>query len=189
MRQRHARRKSQAFASGWCLRLTHLGIPALRPQSLVLLERGGTHRRRGACVSLSDGQPGQVNGLALHLPAEPDQVPVARRAVAEFCERVGMPAPLIDDVKLVVTEACTNVVLHAYEGAADRGPMLVELWHRASRLVVRVSDAGAGMMPRMDRGAPGLGLGLRLIAVLAAEMRVTTNREEGTAVWMRFDLK
>ena len=88
-----------------------------------------------------------------------------------------------------MTEACTNVVLHAYEGAADRGPMLVELWHRASRLVVRVSDAGAGMMPRMDRSAPGLGLGLKLIAVLAAEMRVTTNREEGTAVWMSFDLR
>ena len=82
-------------------------------------------------MSLSDGQPSQMDGLALRLPANADQVPVARRAVAEFCERCGLPAPLVDDVKLVVTEACTNVVLHAYDGSS-RPARMFEV-QRASR--------------------------------------------------------
>ena len=117
-------------------------------------------------MGASDGQPSQVNGLALRLPAEPAQVPVARRAVAEFCERCGMPAPLIDDVKLVVTEACTNVVLHAYGGGPpSRRVFELNAHVEAGALLVSVSDQGRGL------GAPspnrGLGLGLRLALQLA----------------------
>ena len=139
-------------------------------------------------MSLSDGQPRQVNGLALRLPAEPDQVPVARRAVADFCALCGLPAPLIDDVKLVVTEACTNVVLHAYEGLAGATGMFdltARLEHGS--LLVGVTDEGRGI------GAPspnrGLGLGLRLALQLAGGVH-TRDRDggPGTHLTMRFAL-
>ena len=126
--------------------------------------------------------------LAVELPAEPGSLALVRHVLAGVAAAVGVWDRVLDDLKVAVTEACTNVVLHAYEDEEERGPMLVEFWHRASRLVVRVSDEGAGMAPRLERRAPGLGLGLKLIAALAVEMRITTNREEGTAVWMIFDL-
>ncbi len=44
------------------------------------------------------------------------------------------------------------------------------------------------MVPRLDRRTSGLGLGLRLMAMLTAEVRIVTNPGRGTAVWMTFDL-
>ena len=139
-------------------------------------------------MSLSDGQPGQMNGLVLRLPAEADQVPVARRAVAEFCELHGLSAPLIDDVKLVVTEACTNVVLHAYDGQkAPDATFELSAHVEEGELLVSVSDQGRGI------GAPspnrGLGLGLRLALQLAGGVH-TRDAEGGlgTRLTMRFPL-
>jgi serine/threonine-protein kinase RsbW len=139
-------------------------------------------------VSSSDGQPSQVNGLALRLPAEAAQVPVARRAVAEYCERCGVPGPLIDDVKLVVTEACTNVVLHAYGAGTPRERILELSAHlEQGALLVSVSDQGRGL------GAPspnrGLGLGLRLALQLAGGVHTRGGDGGlGTRLTMRFAL-
>jgi len=139
-------------------------------------------------VSASDGQPGQMNGLVLRLPAEADQVPVARRAVAEFCERSGLAAPLIDDVKLVVTEACTNVVLHAYDGHETPDATFELSAHvEEGELLVSVSDQGRGI------GAPspnrGLGLGLRLALQLAGGVQTRDAAGGlGTRLTMRFPL-
>ena len=66
-------------------------------------------------------------------PPKPSRCPSRRQAVAEFCERCGVPAPLIDDVKLVVTEACTNVVLHAYDDGPARAMRTFELARTSSR--------------------------------------------------------
>ena len=49
-------------------------------------------------MSWSDGRPSQVEGLVRSFPAEAEQVPVARQAIADFCELCGVPAPVIDDV-------------------------------------------------------------------------------------------
>lgn len=140
-------------------------------------------------MSLGDGQPSQMkNGLALRLPAEAEQVSVARRAVAEFCERCGMPAPLIDDVKLVVTEACTNVVLHAYDHEAPRERTFeVKALLVHGELLLSVSDQGRGI------GAPspnrGLGLGLRLALQLAGGVHTRDGDGGlGTRLTMRFAL-
>jgi len=137
-------------------------------------------------VSLSDGQPGQMNCLVLRLPAEADQVPVARRAVAEFCELYGLAAPLIDDVKLVVTEACTNVVLHAYAGR-EPGSIELDAFATEDELRLLVRDRGAGMTPAPM--AEGLGLGLPLIAALTSTLTIIEPDEGGTEVSMTFALR
>ena len=139
-------------------------------------------------MSLSDGRPSQMDELALSLPANADQVPVARRAVAEFCERCGLPGPLIDDVKLVTTEACANVVLHAYDGEP---PPLRRFEVRAHLepgvLLLSVSDQGRGIgAPSTNRG---LGLGLRLALQLAGGVHTRdVSGGLGTRLTMRFAL-
>jgi serine/threonine-protein kinase RsbW len=139
-------------------------------------------------VSLSSGRPDQVDRLALRLPATAEQVPVARRAVADFCKGCGLPEPLIDDVKLVVTEACTNVVLHAYETGDGRTAIFDLRAHlELGTLVVSVGDQGRGI------GAPspnrGLGLGLRLALQLAGGAHTREGSGGiGTRLTMRFAL-
>lgn len=137
-------------------------------------------------MNLSDGPPSQSEELALCLPAEAGQVPIARRAVAEYCEGRGLPMPLIDDVKLVTTEACTNVVLHAYDGESPAERTFeVHVSLEPGVLVLSVNDQGRGIgAPSTNRG---LGLGLRLALQLAGGVHTREGSGGlGTRLTMRF---
>ena len=90
----------------------------------------------------------------------------------------------LSDIKLAVTEACTNVVVHAYpEG---EGPMGLRASIEGRQLALVVIDRGRGIVPRPD--SPGLGLGLPLIATLAESLELGTGLSEETEVRMTFDL-
>jgi anti-sigma regulatory factor (Ser/Thr protein kinase) len=123
--------------------------------------------------------------VTLIVPAVPDSIAVIRQTVSGICEALGADTRAIGDVKLAATEACTNVVLHAY--SSDR-PGTIELDALASRdeLQLLVRDHGNGMTP-----APmgeGLGLGLPLIAALTTTMTIEDAEGGGTEVSMTFAL-
>ncbi len=118
--------------------------------------------------------------------AVPESVPLLRRAVAAFTQEIGAPEPVLASVKLAVTEAATNAVMHAYVGR-EAGDIEVEGWVEGEALVVTVRDHGWGMKPRLD--SPGLGLGLPLIAQMADEVDVVDFADEpGTKLTMWFSL-
>jgi serine/threonine-protein kinase RsbW len=117
--------------------------------------------------------------LTLDLAAEPASVSAARHALAEFVAGRSIDRPAVE---VAVSEAVSNAVLHAYRNAAEPGRIAVRAEFATARLRVEVSDGGLGMRPRSD--SPGLGLGLPLIAQLAA--RVDISSEQGTTVRMDF---
>lgn len=120
--------------------------------------------------------------FAQTLPAVAGSVGLARRAVTRFLEESSTPNPPLNDIALVVSEAVTNVVLHAYR---DRDPgaidVRVELTINEVELVVQ--DQGGGMVPRPD--SPGLGLGLPLIASVSDRFDARSTPDGGTrlSVW------
>jgi anti-sigma regulatory factor (Ser/Thr protein kinase) len=121
----------------------------------------------------------------LTLPARAENVAVVRHAFGGFGDALDVPDHALADVKLAVTEACTNVVVHAYpEGD---GPMAVTARLREGALIVTVRDEGRGILPRPD--SPGLGRGLPLIATLASSLELGTNDREETEVRMIFELE
>jgi anti-sigma regulatory factor (Ser/Thr protein kinase) len=120
--------------------------------------------------------------LELTLPARPENVAVVRHALGGFGDALDVPDQALADIKLAVTEACTNVVVHAYPDG--EGPLGIAAWARDDRLTVVVHDEGRGMLPRPD--SPGLGLGLPLIATLADSLELGTGPGERTEVRMTF---
>src|ERR671920_1590020 len=122
--------------------------------------------------------------LELTLPARPENVAVARHAIGGFADVLEMPDQTLADVKLAVTEACTNVVVHAYPNGD--GPMGLRASVDEGILRVVVVDEGRGILPRAD--SPGLGLGLPLIATLAESLELGTGHNEETEVRMTFRL-
>jgi len=120
------------------------------------------------------------------LPAVPASVPVLRAAVAEFVSAAGVGAPHIDAVKLAVSEAVTNAVMHAYVDAAEPGDVRVDTCLRDGEIRVVVSDDGMGMMPRLD--SPGLGVGLPFIADTADTLDIASGEGGGTVLRMSFRL-
>ena len=121
----------------------------------------------------------------LTLPARAENVAVVRHAFGGLGDALYVPDHALADVKLAVTEACTNVVVHAYANG-DEGPMAVTAGLRDGALTVVVSDEGRGILPRPD--SPGLGLGLPLIATLASSLELGTNDRKETEVRMTFEL-
>jgi serine/threonine-protein kinase RsbW len=129
-----------------------------------------------------------VNERELHLvvPARAENVIVVRQAVAGVGEAVGISPTRIDDLKTVVTEACNNVVLHAYD-AGEEGPLEVTASAAADEIVVEVQDRGSGFQPSGSVGDElSLGLGLPLIAALSDSFEISGASGDGTRMTMRF---
>jgi serine/threonine-protein kinase RsbW len=122
-------------------------------------------------------------GLQMRLPARAENVVVVRHALAGMAEQMGMDEAGLADLKTVVTEACMNVVVHAYPN--DPGPLLVEAEPEGDGLTVTVSDSGAGISPQADSERPSLKLGLSLIAALSSSFSISGGLERGTEVMMR----
>lgn len=119
--------------------------------------------------------------------AKPENVAVIRHALAGLAEELGMDEPGLADLKTVVTEACMNVVVHAYDGQS--GPLNVEVKTDSSGLTVVVRDEGVGIRPQVDTERDSLRLGLSLIAALSSSFAISGGLDHGTEVTMRIPLQ
>lgn len=83
------------------------------------------------------------NYMKLELLARPENVALARVAVAAFAAQANYTLADLEEIKLCVSEAVSNVVLHAYPGGP--GPVIIAVYFRAEELVIEVSDQGVGI--------------------------------------------
>ena len=127
---------------------------------------------------------GAHTGYRFH--AHSNAVRHARRTAIEFACEHDVPADKLDAIALAVSEATTNVVMHAYRRGPLAGTFSLDLEVHDSSLVIDVRDYGLGMRPRID--SPGLGLGLPIIASVTDGFAVAPGETGGTCVSMRFDL-
>jgi PAS domain S-box-containing protein len=117
-------------------------------------------------------------------PAQPTWVAEARRAATARAAAIGAGEEIVRDIALAVSEAATNVVVHAF---VDRSPgiMRVMVEPGDGRVIVRVLDDGRGFVPRSD--SPGIGLGLPTIGQLTESFDIRDGLgERGTEVRMVF---
>jgi serine/threonine-protein kinase RsbW len=123
------------------------------------------------------------SGLQMSLPARAENVAVVRHALAGLAERLGMEEAGVADLKTVVTEACMNVVVHAYPDD-EHGLLTVEATPENDGLTVVVRDFGRGIRPRPDAERPSLRIGLTLIAALSASFEIKGGIDRGTEIRM-----
>jgi serine/threonine-protein kinase RsbW len=118
--------------------------------------------------------------------AQPNAVREARRAAVGFAREHDVPDDKLDAIALAVSEATTNVVMHAYREHASPGTFTLELDVEAGSLIIDVRDDGLGMAPRDD--SPGLGFGLPIIAQVSDAHAFVPTDGGGAWLTMRFDL-
>jgi len=110
---------------------------------------------------------------------------VVRQALAGMADALAFDAAVLSDMKMAVTEACTNVVVHAYDEEA--GELEVEMLAGEEDLTIVVRDHGTGIQPKPTRTEPpALGLGLPLIAALSDAFELRGTAGQGTEVRMTF---
>jgi anti-sigma regulatory factor (Ser/Thr protein kinase) len=120
--------------------------------------------------------------VQLEVASAPESVALVRAALKGFATRLSLDPELIDDLQMAVSEACNNVVLHAYPSGT--GGLAVSLSATSSGVEAVVRDYGQGI--DADTTEDGTGLGLPLIRSLADASEVTHAPGGGTEVRMRF---
>ena len=80
--------------------------------------------------------------VRLTIPARPEYISLSRLALSGLARVRPLPEDTLADLKLALTEACSNSVRHAYAGGEGHVQINFEL--RDDRLVVEVEDDGAG---------------------------------------------
>jgi anti-sigma regulatory factor (Ser/Thr protein kinase) len=101
--------------------------------------------------------------------------------MAGIAEDCGMDADGVANVKLAVTEAATNAVMHAYADVG--GELSVTAAVQDGELEIVIGDSGPGIVERRD--SPGMGVGLSVIATVAERLRIVTSTA-GTKIHMTF---
>jgi serine/threonine-protein kinase RsbW len=119
--------------------------------------------------------------LQVRKRATPTAIPELRHQAVAFAEAAGSEAALRSDVALALSEAVTNVVLHAYSepGAGD---VLVEGNVEGGWLEFRIRDHGLGFR---SGSSGGMGVGLSLIANVSDSFDVEQS-PQGTTLVIRF---
>jgi serine/threonine-protein kinase RsbW len=120
--------------------------------------------------------------LRLELTSVPEAVRLVRSIVNTVTGAAGLDQPLVEDMRTAISEACNNVVLHAYPD--NPGPLIVSLAARGDSIEAVVRDQGGGIRPGPGHNR-GLGMGLTLINSLADRAEFQSS-ELGTEVRMQF---
>jgi serine/threonine-protein kinase RsbW len=120
------------------------------------------------------------------MPAQASNVPLVRQVLSGLLDASDVEPALCADVKIAVTEACTNVVVHAYPDG--EGPLETNMSMVPGHLLVSVRDRGLDFNPLpQDHGTQALGFGLALISSLSDEFSMRSGNS-GTEVQMMFAL-
>ena len=117
-------------------------------------------------------------------PATPYEVGRLRRAATADAAERGLNGRPLDHLRLAVSEALTNAVLHAYPENGPPGPIRLEVAGEDGEVRVTVSDRGSGMA--VQSGRRGLGLGLCILASVADFCEICSVRGEGMRVSVGF---
>ena len=126
--------------------------------------------------------------VGLELESRPQSVAIVRAALTGLLEFAGAVEAVSTDVRTAVSEACNNVVMHAYPGQV--GPLRLLARSAPGRFDVIVRDEGRGIR-QLSRdplagGHEHMGLGLALISALCDQLEVSNPARGGTEVTMRF---
>ncbi len=127
-------------------------------------------------IAATTGAIDESRTVRLTIPAKPEYITLSRLALSGLSRVRPLGDETLADLKLALTEACSNSVRHAYDDGEGHVAISFEL--RDDRLIVEVVDAGTGFEPEgagKNGDEPELsegGLGLAIIRSIADEVEI-----------------
>lgn len=125
--------------------------------------------------------------LKLNVPCKPEYVGTVRIAAAHVASRAGFDIEAIEDIKVAISEACTNIICHSHEGPEVSYDVVLEL--EETKFSITVKDGGVGFgienyvepVPGEENGG---GLGIFIIRALMDEVDISSELGVGTMIYM-----
>jgi serine/threonine-protein kinase RsbW len=126
----------------------------------------------------------EAHSVRLTIPAKAEYISLGRLALTALAGVRRLPDETLHDLKLALTEACTNSVRHAYQdGREGNVEIIYEL--EPDRLAVEIGDEGSGFEPAAH--AEGLegeleegGLGIAIIRAVSDEVEIGPRASGGS---------
>jgi serine/threonine-protein kinase RsbW len=129
--------------------------------------------------------------LKLSVPAKPEYVGTVRIAAAHVASVAGFDVEAVDDIRVAVSEACTNIICHSGDGedSGEEDCYDVQLALEEGKLTIRVEDHGKGYdLAEYEEPVPGeireSGLGLFIIRALMDDVDIRSAIGAGTHICM-----
>ena len=129
------------------------------------------------------------SAVRLTIPAKPEYITLGRLALTGLSRVRELPQETVADLKLALTEACSNSVRHAYPDRDGVVEIVYDL--RPDRLVIEVADDGEGFDPSLSRqngeedDLTEGGLGIAIIRSVADDVEIGSG-EGGRGSRLRF---
>ncbi len=132
--------------------------------------------------------------MSMTIPCKSEFVGVIRLAISGVATRMGFNIEEIEDIKISISEACTNAIQHAYPTPENQHPTInIDTYIHPKKLEVIVSDGGIGFnlktlgsqeQKEKSQEKFGLGLGLTFIKSLMDETTFESTPGKGTRIRM-----
>lgn len=128
----------------------------------------------------------QENLIKMTVPTDSSNISVVRMTASSIANRIGFNIEEIDDVKIAISEACTNVIKHSKVATFDlffsQGNDYIE---------IEIKDSGIGYdfselkEPQLEGDRENSGLGIFIIKMLMDEVVIKSAVDEGTSIYMK----
>jgi len=134
--------------------------------------------------------------VTLTVPAKPEYVGIVRLTASGILSRMRFTAEEIEDVKVALSEACTNAIQYAYTPSAKKNAVVtVTLERKPKSMCITVVDTGKGFdvenPPRRKLHDQDIHMGLGLVFMknLMDSVTITSRKNKGTTVVMTKKIK
>jgi serine/threonine-protein kinase RsbW len=132
----------------------------------------------GELMSGQNGSAGDARVIHLTIPAKPEYITLGRLALTGLARVRPFSDETLADLKLALTEACSNSVRHAY-GSDEDGHVQISYQLTPGRIEIEVVDDGEGFDPSFDGEPAGElsegGLGIAIIRAIADEFELDSS--------------
>ena len=135
------------------------------------------------------------NRVVLHVKSIGENVALVRMVASGFLMPYDLTMEELDEIKIALSEAVTNCIIHGYEEQPDQ-EFTVVLEVKAQTLTITVSDTGVGieniaqaMLPAYSTRAEHMGLGFVFMQTFMDAVEVVSALGEGTTVTMSKQLQ
>ncbi|MEN1760063.1 ATP-binding protein [Anoxynatronum sibiricum] len=130
--------------------------------------------------------------IELSIPHRSEYVSMIRLTVTAIASSMGFDIEDIEDIKVALSEACSNAIMHGGCGAEEN--FVVQFVREQERLTISVSDFGKGysvqtlQAPKLEELNEG-GLGIFIIRSLMDDVKIKTGSSQGTSITMIKNLR
>ena len=126
------------------------------------------------------------NLIKMTVPTDSSNISVVRMTASSIANTIGFNIEEIDDVKIAISEACTNVIKHS------KVPYFDLLFNHGSNFIeIEIQDQGIGYdlselrEPQLEGDRDSSGLGIFIIKMLMDEVVIDSQKDKGTIIYMK----